>query len=488
MIGAKTFRPAALVLVGLLLLLLTRAARGDLPADLNAALADPALRSADVGVTVVALGDAPADDKVIYAKQPDKPLIPASNLKLVTAAAALDVLGADFKFRSVLAAKGSTLALVGDGDPTTGDAELLKPLGWDITTVFQRWADVLRGGGLASVQDVVVDDSIFDEDFLHPNWPRDQASKSYVPQVAGVNLNANLLDLHLTADGPGQGVTCRFDPPTDYATVASNSLVYGDKDAVHWGRILGTNRIVLSGETDARDQWRQVTIDDPAMYAATVMADTFRSHGIAIGGSVKRDRGVRDALKNGGGGWRVVAVVETPLPTVLTQMNKQSINLYAEALCKRMGAATAGAPGTWENGTAAMGAYLKKLGVPNSEFSFDGGSGLSRENRVSASAMVAVLAAAYHGPHADVMLESLSVAGTDGTLKNRFGEPSMQSLRGRVFGKSGYVNNVSTLSGYLHGRDGKWYAFSVLVNDVTDIGRAKWVQQSVVRAVDEASK
>ena len=484
MIRATSFGPALLLLTTLLL---APAARGDLPADLSAALDTPSLRSADVGVEVVALGDKAGQDRTLFSRQPDKPLIPASNLKLVTSAAAMDALGADFKFRTVLAARGGTLALVGDGDPTLGDADLLSGSGWGVRTIFEKWADALKARGITSADGLVVDDSVFDSVFLHPNWPVNQASKSYVPQVAGVNLNANLMDFFLSANGPGEVVSYKTLPPTEYATVA-NSCVYGDRNAVVLGRTLGTNRIVLGGETDARETGPlQVTVDDPPLFAGTVLAETLRGRGIDLPAEVRRDRTVRESLKSGKGGWRVVAVLETPLSTVLTQMNKESINLYAEALCKRMGAEATGKPGSWANGTAAMGAYLKKVGVPAAEFSFDGGSGLSRENRVSASAMAAVLAKAYHGQHAAMLFGSLSVAGTDGTLRNRFAAPQMQDLRGRVFGKSGYINNVSTLSGYLHGRDGRWYAFTVLINGVTDVGRAKWAQESVVRAVDDWS-
>ena len=471
----------------LLVLLLPALARADLAADVDAALAPAAVASADVGVAVIALGDSPAADKTIVSRQSDKPLVPASNLKLVTTGTAIKRLGADFTFRTALAVRGKDVALIGDGDPTLGDAELLKPLGWDAQTVFARWADTLRERGITSVSAVRVDDSIFDQAFFHPNWPLNQASKSYEAQVAGVNLNANVLDFYLSANGPGEVVDYRTEPPTEYATVA-NSCVLGDRNAVVLGRTLGTNRIVLGGETNARETSAlQVTVDDPPLYAGTVLAETLRRRGVDVAGPVSRDRTVRDAIKSGKGGWKVVAVLETPLGTVLGRLNKDSMNLYAEALCKRVGAATTGRPGSWASGTAAMGAFLRSIGVPAAEFSFDGGSGLSRENRVSASALAAVLADAYHGPHADLFFNSLSVAGTDGTLRNRFGAAGHESLRGRVFGKSGYINNVSTLSGYLHGRDGRWYAFSVLMNDVTDVGRAKWAQEAVVAAVDKAS-
>ena len=479
--------PTRTTLLPLLLgLLLAATARADLQADVEAAARDDGLRGAAVGVSVVALGESRGDDQAIASIDAGRPLIPASNLKLVTTGAALDRLGADFRFRTVLARRGDDLALVGDGDPALGDAELLAPLGWTATTTFEKWADVLLAAGVRSVRDVVVDDSVFDQEFLHPNWPADQISKSYVPQVAGANLNANLLDFTLTSRGPGRVVGYRTDPPTGYASV-ENSCVMGNDNAVVLGRFSGTNRIRLAGETNAATHaGLQVTVDDPAAYAVTVLAETLVRKGIAVTGSVRRDRTVRGAMAGpGGGGWSAVAVLETPMRTVLGRLNKDSMNVYAEALCKRLGHAATGQPGSWATGTAAMGDYLRSIGVPAEQFSLDGGSGLSRQNTVSPAALTAVLADGYHRDSADALLESLSVAGSDGTLSRRFGSADMQSLQRRVFGKSGYVNGVSTLSGYLRAADGRWYAFSVLANDVAAVGRAKAMQERVVKAVDD---
>src|SRR5690606_11389476 len=128
----------------------------------------------EVGVTIVRLEDSAKNAKVLYRNKSDTPLIPASNLKLVTTAAALDVLGKDFRFQTLVATRGEDLHIWADGDPTIGDTELLQKVGWGSTTTFEHWAEALKQRGITRVRNVVLDDGIFDMQFVHPNWPENQ--------------------------------------------------------------------------------------------------------------------------------------------------------------------------------------------------------------------------------------------------------------------------------------------------------------------------
>src|SRR5258706_3067048 len=113
-------------------------ARADLPGDIKAVLMDKLLARADVGIEVVKLGSVAGNSKIIFQHESDIPLIPASNLKLVTTSAALDTFGADFRFRTLLVKHGDDLILIGDGDPTLGDVEMLKKSGLETTTLFKN--------------------------------------------------------------------------------------------------------------------------------------------------------------------------------------------------------------------------------------------------------------------------------------------------------------------------------------------------------------
>ncbi|MBC7784518.1 MAG: D-alanyl-D-alanine carboxypeptidase/D-alanyl-D-alanine-endopeptidase [Burkholderiales bacterium] len=426
--------------------------------SIDAVLRDPALKNAQVGIKVVRLGVRPEQTETIYQRNAATPLIPASNLKLITTAAALEGLGADFQFRTVLLQKGSTLALIGDGDPTLGDAVMLKKLGMTSTTLIEQWADALKARGLVSADKLLFDDSIFDQQYQHPNWPADQLHKWYAAGVAGLNFNVNCLDFYLLLKGAGNTVGYALDPQTAYATI-DNTCQQGSRNAVWLSRQMGGNQIDLKGQTDsANSEAISITVEDPAAFAATVIKETFARKGILIHAQPTRDLTIR-ARKDE---WRELLVHETPIAATLARANKDSINMYAEALAKRLGAAQSGTAGSWSNGTAAVGRYLKTIGIPEAEFTLDDGCGLSRKNRVSPDAFVAVLARQFHSANRQTYLDNLAQAGVDGTLKRRFDDTP---LRQRVLGKSGSINRVSTLSGYVNGRDGNWYAFSVLFND-----------------------
>lgn len=449
-------------------------ARGDLRSDIDALLAQKALTRAQVGVQVIRLGQAPTGSAVVYARNADRPLIPASNMKLLTTSSALDALGGDFRFRTLLYQRGDDLVIVGDGDPTFGDAELLRPHGWGVTTTFERWAALLKARGILSIGDVVVDDGAFDDVFTHPNWAAEDLHKRYGAQVAAVNLNANCLDLYLTPGGRGTVVSYRLEPPTGYAAI-SNTCVSGAKSAVWLTRKPGANEVILRGEINAANPAPiSVTVHDPAMYFGTVLAETLRATGIRVGGNVVRQRGAELSSAV------LLAAHETPIEVVIRRANKDSVNLYAEALLKRLGRAYSGQPGSWANGAEAVTAYLAAAGVGSGEFAIDDGSGLSGRNRISANALTRVLMADFYGPNREMYLDSLAVGGTDGTLDKRF----RNGLRGRVYAKTGYISGVRALSGYLRARSGNWYAFSILMNGPLT-GEARQIADRIVEAVDK---
>jgi serine-type D-Ala-D-Ala carboxypeptidase/endopeptidase (penicillin-binding protein 4) len=476
------FRPFVRIFVFLCSLFVgIGSARADLAADIGRILDTDAARRAEIGISIVRIGQVREADRLVYSLNPRLPLIPASNLKLLTTSAAIDLLGPDFKFQTVLAVSGSSVAIVGDGDPTLGDSELLRGTGWSINTVFDNWSARLKSSGLASVDSLLVDDSIFDQEFFHPNWPTDQAHKDYVPQVGGLNLNANCLDVFLDRS-PADKVLVRVEPSSPLITL-ENSAVVGSTHSLWLARVLGGNRIVVRGTIDAANRLPfRVTVHDPPMFAGSVMGESLRRAGLTPG-SVSRDRTIRAALLNAkpdADSWRVVARHETPLARVLDHTNKVSANLYAEALLKRIGAHETNRPGSSANGRDALAKHALAVGCGPADFTLDDGSGLSKSNRATASGFVAVLSHQFHGPHRDLYLNSLSVGGVDGTLSRRF----RNDLKSRVLGKSGSVSGVSCLSGFLKTRSGEWYAFSILMNR-TDRATAQPLQDAIVNSIDQ---
>jgi D-alanyl-D-alanine carboxypeptidase/D-alanyl-D-alanine-endopeptidase (penicillin-binding protein 4) len=472
------------VLTAVFLCICAGIARADLNGDIQEVLRDKLLSKATVGIEITRLSSVESGSRVIYQRQAETQLIPASNLKLVTTSAALDRLGSDFRFQTQLLQRGEDLLFWGDGDPTLGDAELLKPLGWDVTTVFEKWAQILKTKGVTKVRNIVVDDSMFDMEFFHPRWPQDQYLKWYEAEVAAINLNGNVLDFFVRPGEHGREVSYSTNPATAYVNIR-NACTTGSRDAVWFQRPMTSNDITLRGEASvANIAPISITIHDGPMYAATVLTEVLKQAGIEVTGVPMRDRTTRMLYKelNLQNQWPVLVTHSTDLGTVLRRTNKDSKNLYAEVLCKRIGYEASGV-GSWETGNHAMGQYLRSIGVGAGEFKLDDGCGLSKENRISANAIAKVLVHSYHNKDAKMFIDSLAIAGVDGTLDDRF---RGSDLRGRVYAKSGFVNGVSALSGYIKARDDNWYAFSILMNGIppgTNSG-AKLLQERIVRAID----
>jgi len=461
--------------ISLLLLLLIAPARADLTNDISALLSARHMARGQTGVQVVRLGQDPAGSAIVFQHNATTPLAPASNMKLLTTSAALDRLGGDFRFRTLLLQRRDDLLIVGDGDPTFGDAELLRPHGWTATTTLENWAELLKSRGITRVGDIVLDDSVFDQVFTHPGWPNDQLHKRYAAGVCGLNLNANCLDFYLEPSRRGERVGYRTEPPAGFAAIA-NTCVAGAKNAVWLSRLPGEDKIKLGGEIDAPNRVPiSVTVHDPAMYFGAVFAETLAAAGIRVEGTVRRESGATDP-----GATTPLAVHETPIEVVLRRANKDSMNLYAEALLKRLGRETSGQPGSWANGADAVRQFLLSRAIASSEFVIDDGSGLSKENRISANGITRVLMADFYSPQREMFLGTLAVGGSDGTLDKRFRD----DLRGRVFAKTGYIDRVRALSGFLRTRKGNWYAFSILINGPVG-SEARQTADKIVAAIDK---
>jgi len=474
--------------LGLAVALAAGQARGALDAEIAAILRDRLLAKATVGIRLVRLGDGGAAAEVLYAHNDTAPLIPASNMKLLTTAAALERLGPTFTFRTLLVQHEEDLVLIGDGDPSLGDAEYLGRLKRQPLEVFADWAGRLKQAGLTSFRRLVVDDSIFDETLVHPQWDARHLNNRYCAQIAGLTFNAGCVDFQVRGGRPGQAVHYTMVPPTAYVTVR-NSCITGGENAVVLERAPGSNEIVLRGTAPADNAAAvSVPVHDPAMYAGTVLAETLAGAGIKVGGVV-RDRTLRSALlgRRAEGRFRLLAVHETPIAQVLARCNKDSMNMYAESLAKRLGAVASGGAGSWDSFAAAAGDYLSRIGVAPERCRISDGSGLSRQNLLTAEAICRILEHCYSGPNREVFMNSLAVPGHEGTLEKRF---AGSDLRQRVMAKSGYINQVSALSGYLKGRDDRWYAFSILMNGLPPMSntQAKALQESIVRALDGATR
>ncbi|GAB4108048.1 MAG: D-alanyl-D-alanine carboxypeptidase/D-alanyl-D-alanine-endopeptidase [Phycisphaeraceae bacterium] len=460
------------------------------------------LRSRDLRSTRYSVCVIDADRGELLAEvNADEPMIPASNMKLITTAAALDVLGKDFVFRTELGVVDrpdeTWLMIKGDGDPALGDPVLLKEAGLTAEDLLNQWVSVVKAAGITRVARLIVDDRVFDHQFVHPNWPREQLNRDYCAQVAGINFHDNCLHvLPAPADRVGTSPTFSVYPESPFLTFF-NSATTGVANQFWVDRKPGTNELTMRGRVKSTFYRPvRVTLHDPPMWLGGLLKDRLERAGVTVE-SVSRPKPTDPLLAP-----EPLHRVETVMSAVLRRTNRDSENLFAEALLKRMGNALTGSPGSWENGAAAVRHALNhRLGTLSSAAVVSDGSGLSRENRVTAR----LLAELLHSMHRDdnlrpIYLESLSYDGRvdskqregDGTLDGRFKKLPVGHF---VYGKSGYIRGVSTLSGYLIMSDPdapdnnqRTIAFSMLFNEFTPPltnQSMKNIQQKLIELIDQ---
>ncbi len=426
----------------------------------------------------------------------DEPMLPASNLKLVTSAAALSLLGADYHFKTELRLLSAaplpatpglpSLAIIGEGDPAFCDNTLLASLAPevnDLDKIIALWVEHVKKTGVRHFERLLVDDRVFDRQFVHPSWPKDQLTAWYCAQVAGINFNTNCIDVYPEPQTPGAAPRVRIYPHASFITTI-NRAVTGSADTFWVHRAEGSNDLTFMGKIKSRRASAiNVTLHDPPIFFAQLLAQRLAEAGIRINGIQRPEDQTR--LPPG----QTLHIVQTGMRPILARCNKDSQNLYAEALLKRIGQRLTGSPGSWENGSAAARVFLnQKLGPTAAVVRLADGSGLSRDNRVTAHALVELLRVMAADPaNGSLYMQSLSVAGEDGTLDNRL----EAKLAGQVFAKSGYIAGVSCLSGYLalpKPQGGlRTIAFSFLFNDLdpkVSVHQVKGLQDKLVRLLD----
>ncbi len=430
---------------------------------LDAMMARQALREVSLGVTVMDV----ETGRLLYGHKAGQSLIPASNMKLATTAAALLSLGPDWHFRTVIGTLGDDLVVIGGGDPNLSGRFYAD----DAVGPFRQWARILKNRGITHIRgNLVVDDFLFDDDKVHSGWPVNQYQLWYAAPVGALTANDSCIDITIRpgpADGAPAMVT--LSPPTAYIDVRGSIATRRDgKNAPVADRPRNSRQLKLSGQvplgSGAQKYYR--TVDDPGLFAGTVILETLRREGIRIDGNAVRRRVYGDD-------WTLpselsVQLVHTSsLASSVNVCNTRSQNLYAECILKVMGAlggeGSAGIKrqGSWATGNAEVERVLSAAGIDLTGCTFDDGGGLSRGNRLSAQAIGEILVTMGRSGMAQQWRGSLAEAGdSEGTLRRWQNE----ALLGRVHAKTGYLNNARALSGYVQTDSGRWLAFSILAN------------------------
>ncbi|MFL5320667.1 MAG: D-alanyl-D-alanine carboxypeptidase/D-alanyl-D-alanine-endopeptidase [Myxococcaceae bacterium] len=395
---------------------------------------------------------------VVFAQNSDELMNPASNVKLVTSAAALARLGPEYRFETEYLTdadldkgKAKILYVRGKGDPT-------------ITTerLYGTVSDLFHAG-VREVGDIVCDDSFFDGERLAPGYDQEDSDRAYMAPSGALSLNWNAVGIFLRAgDAAGQKAVVEVDPPSEYFVVDSQ-LTTGARRvrrfSVASDAAGNQQKIVVRGvvpfEKGAIANYKK--IDNPPMYFGQTLKAMLQERGIKVRGKVKLGLVPTNA--------KLLSVqTSETFDVVLKKLNKHSQNFVAEQLIKTLGAEVKGPPGTFQNGIDAVEDFLERdVGIPRGSYVMKNGSGLNDTNRFSAKQVTKLLAYMVTN-FADTpeYLSSVPIAGKDGTLKYRF---EGSEAVGRLRAKTGTLENVSALSGFVQAAGGERFIFSMLVND-----------------------
>jgi len=427
---------------------------------------DPAFSNAHWGVVIQSL----STGEYFYRRNENKNFMPASNLKLFTTALALLQLGPDYTYKTSLYLNGKIkneeikgdLILRGVGDPTITS----RFYNDDALTVFNNWADSLVNMGIEVINgNIIADDDAFEEESLGNGWAWDDETYYYSAIPGGVCFNDNCIDLKIIpGEKVGRKAIIDVYPKTKYVTILNNVVTVSDDSvtSIDFYRERNTNIIQVFGtirksETEIKES---VSINNPTKFTAQILKEVIESKGIKVKGQAldNDELGiVRDYQKLN----PLFTQVSPPLKEIVKVVNKVSHNLYAEQLIKTIGYEKLKF-GSFENGLKASQNLLKQMGIDPENLQIVDGSGLSRLNLITPAQLNSLLRFMYRSKYFNEFYESLPIAGVDGTIANR-----MKNTRAmnNVRAKTGYINAVRSLSGYVTTTDGEMLTFVMIANN-----------------------
>ena len=386
----------------------------------------------------------------LYSRDAQKYFTPASNLKLLTTAAALQELGANFRIRTSIYQNGNgILRVVGRGDPSLSDTEL------------QKLAQQLKQKRITQIQQLSADDSYIQGDIVNPTWQWEDVQSSDGVPVSSFILNKNIFSFKLVPQAVGKSLQVLWLDPGEAKqwriinqsiTVPQNQPSYVNVTRELSGTVL---RIQGQLTTNSEESLIDLPVVDPNYYFLRRFRTALATEKITLGQTL---------VVNGGVNQQEIAFVESPpLAELLAETNLNSNNLYAEALLRALAVKKlrVKTQTSADVGLEVVKASLTKLGVDPANYILVDGSGLSRRDLVTPEAFVQTLRGMAKTPTAYIYRASLPVAGKSGTLKGRFqGTPA----EGIVQAKTGTLTGVVSLSGYMNAPKYEPLVFSIIVN------------------------
>ncbi len=409
-------------------------------------------KKASVGVKVVLL----KNNSTVYEKNANELFKPASNTKLITAAAAFHILGPQYRFKTTLftdrkvgAHAINNLYIRGSGDPTLTDK--------DLATLARR----LRSQGISEIKgDIIVDASRFNMQGTGPGWRTGDGAIYDKAPTGALMVNHSCIRVRVKPSRVvGKRPIVTLYPHTPYSRIQNNAQTRAKTKGRSIHVLRGVNnKIIVRGSVSKKSasKFYRIAVEHPHRYAGQVLAAVLKKNKLFFTGKVKTGRVPKSAKF-------LAEHTSNKLSTIIRYMMKASDNLYADAIFRAMGAQMYGAPGTWTKGKLAVNSFLKNtVGMNTSTIIIKDGSGLSHKNKVSPNHFIKLLTWVYtKSPHKESFIASLPIGGVDGTLRNRM---KHRSTKAAVKAKTGSLSGVTSLSGYITPKTGLPLIFVIMVN------------------------
>jgi len=448
----------------------------ELQARIRTSLARPELRRGQIGVKVVSLDTG----KTIFEENAEKYFMPASNMKSYTVAAALEKLSPDFRFvTSVFAsalpdADGTIrgdLMIYGRGDVSFSGAFY----DGDYYKGIEALAAKIANAGVKRIEgNLVGDESYFTGNPIPPSWEWDDLQWYYGAEISALGVNDNAVELNITPSSLNQPCRVLASPINTIVKIVNRCLISqaGTKREIQIEKKLPQNIIEISGTMPLDDNGYRgfIAVSRPAELFVEMLRQLLVQKGVFVTGQ-NRVIGVKDKLNFPAFAPVEITKLESPpFSLIAAKTMKPSQNLYTETILwtlgEQLGYKTNPKLTSAERGLAVVQNFLTQAGISaDSVIQWDG-SGLSRHNLITPSSAVQLYSYMANSRYANAWRNSLTIGAIDGTLRNRFKETL---AAGNVRGKTGTIDQVSTLSGYVTTASGEKLVFSILVNGVNDV-------------------
>ena len=456
------------LLFPLLLLSSLLAAQPDYQAAVDRFAGAEIFRNAAVGVALID----PTDNRVLAAYEADRSLIPASNLKVVATATALQLLGPEHRFQTYLELDGTVdtegtlqgnVIIRGGGDPVLGSTNMDEAD--DLETVLHHFENAIKAAGIRRIAGTVIaDDRYFTAPPVPGSWQYNDLGNYYASGAHGLNIHENLYYLDFEK-GAQRGSTTRVagvrpNVPVQFRNEVTSAGPRSGDNAYIYGSPFTYQR-TLRGTIPSGSGTFTIkgSIPDPPLFAVQLLTDRLCAAGIEVSGIPTTSRYVQLPESFG----KSIYVHQSPpLWQIVERANLRSVNLYCEVLLLHIGKAL-GNQTDRDDASDALKNYWEDRGVPTEGWFQQDGSGLSRLNGITPRQLALVLAKVTKDERIFPYFErSIPLAGETGSLKNRM---KGSITKGRVRGKTGTLNRVRAYTGYIYPNPGQPIAYSIIMNN-----------------------